>query len=157
MALLFTLKQNNIKNNKSYNKWYAHTIKQGELSLEEIERNIQNRCSVTRADVKAVITALQEEVESGLKDGKVVNLGELGKFHLSIRSECVDRPEDFSVQKHVKAIVCKYTPDGHRLNPTDKRIVRPFTNDCNLKQVPLFDESGRVAKRIRRGGHVNKV
>lgn len=157
MALLYTLRQNNIKSNNSYKKWYAHVVRQGELSLNEIERNIQNNCSVKRADVIAVITALQEEIEQGLKNGKVVNLGELGKFHLSIRSECVDRPEDFSVQKHVKGIVCKYTPDGHRLAGSDKRIVRPFTNECELKQLPEYDEKGHIAKPNRRGGKINKV
>lgn len=46
-------------------------------------------------------------VEQGLKSGHVVNLGELGKFYLSIRSECVDTPGDFSVRKHVKGVVCR--------------------------------------------------
>ena len=156
MALRYTLRRNNIKSNKAYGMWYAHTLKQGELSMQEIEQRIQSHCTVTRADVRAVITALQEVVEEGLKSGYVVNLAELGKFYLSIRSECVDRPEDFSVQKHVKDIVCKYTPEGHRINASDPRIVRRFTNNVQLEQVSLYDESGHVAKRIRRGGHVSK-
>ena len=148
MALHFTLRQSNIKGSSVYKKWFAHTLKQGELTMDEIERRIQNRCSVTRADVRAVITALQEEV---------VNLNELGKFYLSIRSECVDSPEEFSVQKHVKDIVCKYTPQGHRINAGDQRIVRAFTNDCTLEQVSAYDEGGHVAKRVRRGGHIRKI
>ncbi len=157
MALKFTLRQNKIKSSKAYNKWFAHTLKQGELSMDDIERRVQTRCTVTRADVRAVITALQEVVEMGLKDGYVVNLGELGKFYLSIRSESVDTPDDFSVQQHVKDIVCKYMPEGHRVNAADRRIVRPFTNDCRLEQVSLYDETGHVAKRIRRGGRVKKL
>ena len=157
MALHFTLRQSNIKGSSVYKKWFAHTLKQGELTMDEIERRIQDRCSVTRADVRAVITALQEEVENGLKDGMVVNLNELGKFYLSIRSECVDSPEEFSVQKHVKDIVCKYTPQGHRINAGDQRIVRAFTNDCTLEQVSAYDEDGHVAKRVRRGGHIRKI
>ena len=156
MALKYTLRQNNIKSNSAFGKWYAHTLRQGELSMQEIEQRIQNRCTVTRADVRAVITALQEVVEDGLKSGMVVNLGELGKFHLSIRSESVERPEDFSVQKHVKDIVCKYTPDGHRINASDPRIVRPFTNGVRLEQVSIYGEDGHITNRVRRGGHVSK-
>ncbi|MBQ9637372.1 MAG: HU family DNA-binding protein [Prevotella sp.] len=156
MALRFTLRQNKIKSNKGYKKWYAHTLRSGELSMDDIERRIQERCTVTRADVRAVITALQEVVGAGLKDGYVVNLGELGKFYLSIRSESVDNPDDFSVQHHVKDIVCKYMPEGHRVSAIDRRIVRPFTSDCRLEQVSLYDESGHVAKRIRRGGWVRR-
>lgn len=156
MALRFTLRQNNIKSSKAYKKWFAHTLKQGELSMDDIERRIQSRCTVTRADVRAVITALQEVVAMGLKDGYVVNLKELGKFYLSIRSESVDDPDEFSVQKHVKDIVCKYTPQGHRVSAANRRIVRPFTSDCRLEQVSLYDKYGHVAKRIRRGGQVKK-
>ena len=156
MALRFTLRQNNIKSNKAYKKWYAHTLKQGELNMKEIEQRIQSRCTVTKADVRAVVTALQEVVEEGLKDGYVVNLAELGKFYLSIRSESVDRPEDFSVQKHVKDIVCKYMPEGHRVSADGPRIVRSFTSNCQLEQVSLYDENGHVAKRIRRGGRFKK-
>ena len=158
MALKYTLRRNNIKSNKSYGMWYAHTLKQGDLSMQEIEKRIQSRCTVTRADVRAVITvtALKEVVEDGLKSGYVVDLAELRKFHLSIRSECVEHPEDFSVQRHVKDIVCKYTPEGHRINAANPRIIRPFTNDVKLEQVSIHDEYGHIAKRIRRGGHVRK-
>ena len=155
MALRFTLRQNKIKSNKAYGKWYAQTLKQGEMSMKDIEEHIQSCCSVTRADVRAVIAALQEVVERWLKLGYVVNLDELGKFYLSIRSESVDTPEEFSVQKHVKDVVCKYTPAGYRVN-AGKRIVRPFTNGCTLEQVSEYDNTGHVVKRIRRGGTVRK-
>ena len=156
MALHFILQRNNIKSNKSYGKWYAHTVKQGELSLDRIEEMIQSRCTVTRADVRAVITALKEVVEFGLKNGMVVDLDEMGKFYLSIRSECVDDPEDFSVKLHVKDIVCKYSPDGHRLPSSKRRIVRSFTNGCKLVQDSLLDNKGHVAKRVRKGGYFSK-
>ena len=156
MALKFTLQQNKIKSNKGYGKWYAHTVKQGELTIRDIEQRIQDSCTVTRADVRAVMTALYDVVERGLKDGMVVNLDELGKFYLSIRSESVDDPEEFSVQKHVKDIVCKYMPAGHRVSQRDQRISRPFTSGCQLTQATTYDETGHVAKRVRRGGKFNK-
>lgn len=147
------MRKNNIKSNKAYGKWFAHTLRGSEMTLEEIEQRIQDNCSVTRADVRAVVTALQEVVERGLKDGHVVSLGELGKFYLSIRSECVDQPDDFSVQKHVKGVVCNYIPAGHRVQ-LDHHITRPFTDECRLEQVPIYDEKGHIVKRNRRGGWV---
>ena len=156
MALRFTLQQNKIKSNKGYKKWYARVVKQGEMTMDDVERKIQGRCTVTRADVRAVLSALYEVVGMGLKDGYVVNLDELGKFYLSIRSASVDNPDDFSVQKHVKEIVCKYTPMGHRINAADPRIVRPFTNNCKLEQVSEYDNTGHVVRRVRRGGTVRK-
>ena len=155
MSLKFTLKKHNIESNKSYGKWYAHTLRGEELSMDEIEKCIQENCSATRADVKAVLAALHDVVLRALKDGRVVSLGELGKLRLSIRSECVDRPDDFSVQRHVKGVVCKYTPDSHR-DPLSGRLLRPFTDKCRLEQISLYDAEGHLAKRIRRGGWSRK-
>jgi len=156
MAIHYRLLQNNIKSNKAYGKWYAHTVKQGELTLKEIERQIQERCSLTSADVRAAIAALTEVVEEGLKNGQTVNLGELGKFVLSIKSLCVDDPKDFRVDTHVKDIVCKYTPEGHRSKTGDRRIVRAFTNGCQLEQDPFIDQETGKIQRSRRGGTIRK-
>ena len=42
----------------------------------------------------------------------------------------------------------------HRINAADPRIVRPFTNNCKLEQVSEYDNTGHVARRVRRGGTV---
>ena len=124
--------------------------------MDDIERRIQSRCTVTRADVRAVLSALNDVVEDGLKNGRVVNLDELGKFYLSIRSESVDNPDEFSVKLHVKDVVCKYTPAGHRISQRDRRIRRSFTDGVQLEQLSLYDNTGHLAKRIRRGGKFKK-
>lgn len=151
MSLNFTMRQNKIRSNKAYGKWYAQTLRGTVMETEEIEKRIQDNCTVTRADIRAVLTALHDVVVDGLKDGRVVSLGELGKFYLSIRSECVDHPDDFRVKDHVRGVECKYIPLGRR-NKLTHRIQRSFTDGCRLEQVSLYDESGHVIRRIRRGG-----
>lgn len=150
------LQRNNIKGNKSHGKWYAHAVKQGELTMKEIEEQIEASCSLKKSDVRAVISELKECVERGLKDGLVVNLDELGKFHLSIKSLCVDDPKDFRVDTHVKDIVCKYTPEGHRSKTGDRRIIRAFTNGCQLVEQGYYNEETNQYKRSRRGGTIRK-
>ena len=155
MSLRFTLNKYQIKSHQSYGKWYAHTLRGEELRMDEIERLVQASCTVTCADVRAVLTALHDVLLRELKEGRVVSLGELGKLYLSIRSVCVEHPDDFSVQRHVKGVVCKYLPQGHR-DPLTGRLRRPFTDHCHLEQVSLYDAQGRQTKRIRRGGWVRR-
>jgi predicted histone-like DNA-binding protein len=154
MSLRFTLRQNKIKSNKSFGKWYAHTLRGSEITLEDIARQVGYSCSVSKGDVYAVILAMDNVVSRALKKGHVINLGALGKFYLSIRGVCVDNPDAFSVKDHVKGVVCKYTPAGHRVQSLGGRISRPFTDDCVLEQVSVYDETGHLAKRVRRGGRV---
>jgi hypothetical protein len=68
----------------------------------------------------------------------------------------VDDPKDFRVDTHVKEIVCKYTPEGHRSKRGDRRIVRAFTNGCQLEQDPFIDQETGKIQRSRRGGTIRK-
>ena len=141
MALKYVLRKNNIKSNKAYGKWYAHTVRDAdELTMSEIEQKIQDSCTLTRADVRA----------EGLQDGKVVNLDEMGKLHLSIRSKSVDNPDEFDLNKHITGVVCKYTPQGHRIGMGDHRIKRDFTTGLTISPVELVDETGKTVKRERK-------
>ena len=44
------------------------------------------------------------------------NLDGFGSFHLTIESDTADNKEDYKLDEHVKRVVCKFTPTGHRRN-----------------------------------------
>ena len=50
------------------------------MTLDQIVELIEKRSTVTSADVKAVLDALQFEVRNALVDGKSVRLGDLGSL-----------------------------------------------------------------------------
>ena len=155
MPIHYTLQQNNFKG-KEQGKWYAHAVKQGELTMDDIATQIESACSMRKSDVVAVLMELRDVMERGLKAGMVVNLEEMGKFYLSIKSECVDAPKDFRVDKHVREIVCKYTPDGHRSKLRDGRIVRSFTNNCELVEQSQYSPDKHSYQQGTRGGTFRK-
>ena len=45
MAIHYRLLQNKIKGSKNYGKYYAHTVKRGVISLEDIEAMIEENCT----------------------------------------------------------------------------------------------------------------
>ena len=55
MAIQYRLLQNKIKGSKNYGKYYAHTVKQGVVSLEDVEMMIQQNCSAQASDVRLVL------------------------------------------------------------------------------------------------------
>jgi len=65
-------------------KFYAQSQARGEMGIREISERIHQMCTVTRADVMAVLTALEEIVSEGLQGGEIVRLGELGSLQLSL-------------------------------------------------------------------------
>ena len=67
MAVHIKLIKNNIKSSSSYGKYFAKTVSQGEVTLEE-------------GSVIGVVTELQNLLKQKLSDGQTVVLDGIGRF-----------------------------------------------------------------------------
>ena len=76
-------------------KFYAQAQARGEAGIRELSQRIQQSCTVTRADVMAVLIALEDVVADSLANGEIVRLGELGSLQISLSSEGSMTKEDF--------------------------------------------------------------
>lgn len=135
MSVFYRLRKSEFKGRSNYGKYYAHTVKMGHVGLDEIELMIQKNCSATRGDVRLVLTELIDVMKNALQDGKVVELDGFGRFSLSVKSTCVDHPDDFNERKHIKGMKCNFTPSGHRRGLGDRTISRPFFDGCDIQEV----------------------
>ena len=52
-------------------------------------------CTVTRADVMAVLIALEDVVSDSLSNGEIVRLGELGSLQVSLSGEGATTKDDY--------------------------------------------------------------
>lgn len=67
-------------------KYYPQIAPTTPVTLAQIVKRIEKRSTVSSADVKAVLDALQYEVIDALQNGNSVRLGDLGSFRLSIKA-----------------------------------------------------------------------
>lgn len=114
-------------------KWYGRAVKAGEVTTKDLARIISANNSVTESDVHAVIIALVQEMKHHLRDGQTVVLDGFGRFHLTIQSEMVERKEDYDIRKHVKRVLCKFTPWGTR-NLYNRTLDRPFCTAVDFER-----------------------
>jgi len=68
-------------------KYYPQMAPSTPMTLAQVVKRIEKRSTVSSADVKAVLDALQYEVIDALQNGNSVRLGDLGSFRLTIKSE----------------------------------------------------------------------
>lgn len=68
-------------------RYYARAQANGDISIREICERIQQNCTVTKADVHAVLVALEDVVIDSLKGGEIVRLGDLGTLQISLLSK----------------------------------------------------------------------
>ena len=114
-------------------RWYAKTVKTGEVTTKQLAKEISHGNSVTEADVYGVITALVARMSHHLRDGQTVVLDDFGRFHLTVQSDMVEQKKDFDIKKHIKRVLCKFTPAATR-NQFDWKLERPFCEGVDIER-----------------------
>ena len=84
-------------------KYYGHVQARGDVSLREMSERIQATCTVTKADVYAVLVALEDVITEALRGGEIVRMGDLGTFQIGISSKGALTEEDYDTSLIKKA------------------------------------------------------
>lgn len=77
-------------------KFYAKAISQGMIDFERLAYLVSNQCTVRESDCYAVLRALEHNIVDELKQGKVVQLGNLGNLQVGVSSIGEIASEDVS-------------------------------------------------------------
>jgi len=68
-------------------KYYASANITGEKTLAGLTRDIEKISTVSGADIRAVLYAMVDVMQTSLSEGQIVRLGELGSLRVNISSE----------------------------------------------------------------------
>ena len=77
-------------------KFYGHVQASGDVNLREMAERIQQTCTVHKADVQAVLLALEDTITDALKSGEIVRLGDLGTFQIGVSGKGALTEEDYT-------------------------------------------------------------
>ena len=102
--------------------WYPQAAHVEALNLDDIAERISLTCTVTEHDIKAVLSALQEQIVFALRNGNSVRLGDLGSFRLTMQGNPSETREEVSAEK-IKRIRVRFT-SGSRLRTSLKSGAR---------------------------------
>ncbi len=86
-------------------KAYACAQYTTKLSLKALSQRISLQTTLTRADVYAVIVAAVDNVILALREGNLIELGELGTFRLSLMSTGAASVKEFTTKNIIGAKV----------------------------------------------------
>lgn len=76
--------------------WYGMIAPVTPITMEDIAEEIEAATTATRADVLAVISALEVAIIKNLTSGKATRLGLLGSFCPTLRSKAADSLLEFN-------------------------------------------------------------
>lgn len=76
-------------------KWYATISTDGETSVDELVAQIEKFSSLSEADIRGVIIALENAIQHELANGKIVRLDKLGSLYPTLSSNPANQEKDF--------------------------------------------------------------
>ena len=124
-------------NSQNPKKFYAQAVNNGYVSFDELCTEIAENCSLTSADIKAVMDRMNYILDKNLKAGRIVQFGEIGNFRLAVGSSGSLTTDNFSTAQIRKPRIV-FSP-GSKLR--DTRILTTFERSEGKK-----DESNPAPK-----------
>ena len=79
-------------------KYYATVRSNGRVDSHGLAKDINKMSTVSSVDTAAVLEAFINVVPDLLADGKIVELGDLGTFRVSVSSEGAETPEEVTAR-----------------------------------------------------------
>ena len=77
-------------------KYYAQAQARGDVSIREMSERIQSSCTVNKADVYAVLVALEDVISESIQKGEIVRLMDIGTFRVGISTKGALTEEEFN-------------------------------------------------------------
>ena len=77
-------------------KFYGSVKTSGDINIREMAERIQGSCTVTKADVYAVLVALEDVISESIQKGEIVRLMDIGTFRVGISTKGALKEEDFN-------------------------------------------------------------
>jgi predicted histone-like DNA-binding protein len=101
-------------------KHYATIVTDGEVTIDELVKEIEKFSSLSEPDIRGAIIALENAIQDKLGHGKIVRLDKLGSFYPALKSVSSDTPEGVTAA-NIKGININYRP-GSRLLSSLKTV-----------------------------------
>ena len=76
-------------------KYYAQAQASGDVNIREMSERNQASCTVTKADVYAVLVSMEDVIIDALKSGEIVRLGDLGTFQIGVSGKGTLTEEEY--------------------------------------------------------------
>lgn len=83
-------------------KFYAQVVFTGKKDLKYLSQRIAHASTMSEADIYGVLIALTHEVTEALKEGSIVELGDLCSFYPALQSDGADTAETFTASSNIK-------------------------------------------------------
>ena len=109
--------------------WYARAAAADHMTFEELCDDIAESSTLTSADVKATLDRMAWVISKNLQNGRIVEMGELGNFRMTIGSSGTITKEEFNTSLIKKPRVKFYPGKRIQTARTETKFERIDVNE----------------------------
>ena len=111
-------------------RYHARVVSGDRISTDELAEEIQNECSLTKADVKAVLIALGDKLAKHLGEGNKVYLEGIGYFQVNLKCK-----EEVRITHAIRSENVEFKSVSYRADNELKKRLRNQKIQRSLKKV----------------------
>jgi len=104
-------------------QFIMQAVNTGTVDIKKISNEISTESSLSVPDVMGVIIALGIKMQQHLEDGKIVDLGDVGKFKIGFQSKAADQASELTPKRNIKKFHLNYQPSIEMKHRLKKAIV----------------------------------
>lgn len=114
--------------------YHARAQYDGVTSMEDMAQMVEKISAISAGDVLSVLNTLGTLISIELANGRIVDLGDLGRFRLSIRAKGVPKPSDVT-RETIAATRAIFVP-GHAIRLKQRNLSFAITRDTPQERCP---------------------
>ncbi|MCQ2285129.1 MAG: DNA-binding protein [Bacteroidales bacterium] len=124
-------------------KAYAQAQYHGVMTLTDFAKYLSNRSSLySRSDVIGILSLAVDGLRDALLNGQKVQLGEMGNFYVSLKSNPTNSLEEFNSAINIKQVKVKWEPTA---------VFSDLRNDAQFNFVAPRDKMSQFLRSYRKG------
>jgi predicted histone-like DNA-binding protein len=139
MSVKYKKVQSNMRGNSSFGKWYGKAVVSDVVDVDLLSSNIGNRCTVTKPDIVAVISALVDEMKAQLQMGNRVVLDGFGSFKVGMSTKPAETAKEFTAN-NVKRLRVLFLPTTNQTSEGKRNIA--ILEGCRVEEMASYQSPG---------------
>lgn len=139
MSVKYKKVQSNMRGNSSFGKWYGKAVVSDVVDVDMLSSNIGNRCTVTKPDIVAVISALVDEMKAQLQMGNRVVLDGFGSFKVGMSTKPAETAKEFTAN-NVKRLRVLFLPTTNQTSEGKRNIA--ILEGCRAEEMASYQSPG---------------
>lgn len=138
MAIEYDFYRNPNSEGTNKKRYHARVVSNNRISTDDLAEEIQNECSLTIADVKAVLIALGDKLAKHLGEGDKVHIEGIGHFQVNLRCK-----EEVRTTRAIRSENIEFKSVSYRADNNLKKHLRKQKiqrSQTKIHSIPMTEE-----------------